>query len=287
VDASINERIISYLTSSVMSGSGKDIVENLQNAHMREIAIAMTKIRSDNALKGITGNALIEQANREVDISEVILSELEPFTLTLMNTDYFRYTIDDLDSVGSPRSRNTTMHLLKKRFLETIGPSGNISDSAKQMFLGQLKKAFKRIHPNHPVHGFIGTMLYEISGDISHFHNPSNWFGFASGIDESFLSNIGDEHTGKRFWFSEVTASRIYHRMHFCENSFLFSKFEGAMNAIDIKGFFGEQREGVMFSDNAGAFSYYEDSCFYAKTQGKSREWLQNQKKSGNTDRYF
>lgn len=244
---------------------------------------SLIKSRSGAALNGeeklSTGGL-----DNEIDISGKILSELESFLVALMY-------IEDISVIphrDDLKSRNTFFHLLKKRLLKKLSPSGGLSEMVRSMFLRQLKIAYKRIHPNHPVYGFIGTILYEIERDPSYFYNPSSpWFGFGAEIDEDFLRNLKGEYGENRFWFSKVTVKQVLRKTHFFKNTLFFSNFTQSLNVLDIEEDSETRRKELVFLDNAGSFSCYQDACSHIQTIGKSSEWLREARLPGRKDIYF
>lgn len=72
-------------------------------------------------------------------------------------------------------------------------------------------------------------------------------------------------------------------------NTLLFSTFNRALNPTDSDDLYSmeKHRRSVNFSDNAGAYSYYEDSCLYIETIDKSEEWLRKEKEPGERDDYL
>lgn len=173
---------------------------------------------------------------------------------------------DDLSYPGSVQSRSKSIHSLKQRFIDVFGPKGSTPLIAAHLFVIQLQKAQERIHKNHPVNGFIGTILYEITRNPLYFEQPSPWFGFGADIDASFLSKMPTENRENRFWFSRVTAPNVYEHTNFRDNTLFFSTVKNALHAIDGVDYFSENvRKGVTLSDNAGSFSYYENSLSHAE----------------------
>ncbi len=75
------------------------------------------------------------------------------------------------------------------------------------------------------------------------------------------------ESRENRFWFSDVTAPNVHEHTTFRDNTLLFSVFKDALHAIDAVTYFSQNvRKSVTLADNAGAFSYYENSLSHAET---------------------
>lgn len=233
-------------------------------------------------------NSLVE-ANKKIDISDYIISELEPFILALMNIKNITSTTS-LESLKSIlQSRNKALHDLKLRFLDTFASSeSSIPMDMQNLFVSQLKKAHERIYKNHPIHGFLGTLLYEINRNPLYFHQPSTWFGFGANIDADFLSKIPVENKENRFWFAKVTAQGVEKDMYFRQNTLLFSVFDKALKAIDGTDYFANnKRHRVILADNAGAFGYYADSFYGAEIEGVSSDNPQGTHMIETKDEYF
>jgi hypothetical protein len=50
----------------------------------------------------------------------------------------------------------------KNRFIHAFEGDGALPEPGRSLFLKQLENAFKRVHKNHPVRGFLGTVLFEV-----------------------------------------------------------------------------------------------------------------------------
>lgn len=89
---------------------------------MQEYISMQTRIRTDNSLGNLSNKPSIDklrEINKEIDISEHILAELEPFILTLMNVEFFRFDTN-IHTQNSHISRNGILQELKKGFIQEL-----------------------------------------------------------------------------------------------------------------------------------------------------------------------
>lgn len=151
--------------------------------------------------------------------------------------------------------------------MDTFGTKSPLPESTRHLFVDQLRKAHERIHKNHPVHGFLGTILYEITKNPLYFQQPSPWFGFGADMDADFLSKMPAENRENRFWFAKVTAPHVHKHMNFRDNTLFFAVCEDSLHAIDGVDFYSRNvKKSVTLADNAGSFSYYKNALSHAET---------------------
>ena len=91
------EPVLSYLEDLSAKSGEDDIVGKLLDAHRKELVTALTALRTAETLNGENVSeprTLAQKANEKVDMSEMVVAEIETFLMVIMNTETIQYRND-------------------------------------------------------------------------------------------------------------------------------------------------------------------------------------------------